>query len=191
MRLQSFLQGRGSAIGVRVDAGLIGLVIALAVPSAFARSFNAVVTHVTDGDTLWVQPEGHAGGPIKLRLQGIDAPERCQRWGPEARAALAERVLHQRVQVRTRAKDSYERVLGNVRLAGEDVSAWMVAHGHAWSYRYRHNAGPYAAEEQAARAERRGLFADARAIEPRHFRRQHGACAPAPTASGRLAPLSQ
>ncbi|WP_372527209.1 thermonuclease family protein [Piscinibacter sp.] len=152
---------------------------ALAACAAGAQAFSGVVTHVTDGDTVWVQPDAADSRhrkPIKLRLQGIDAPERCQAWGAQAAAALASRVWQQRVEVRTRAKDSYDRVLGNLRLDGEDVSAWMVEHGHAWSYRYRHSGGPYAAQQRQASAARRGLFADPEAIEPRLFRKRHGPC---------------
>jgi micrococcal nuclease len=157
-----------------------GLVFLLLFGAATAQAFSGVVTHVTDGDTVWVQPDatGTPRKPVKLRLQGIDAPERCQAWGAQATAALASRVLHQRVQVRTRAKDSYERTLGNLRLGGEDVSAWMVEQGHAWSNHYRHGLGPYAAEERQARAARRGLFAEPGAIEPRRFRKTHGSCHP-------------
>jgi micrococcal nuclease len=141
---------------------------------AQALSGAVTVTHVTDGDTLWVRPEG--GKPVKLRLQGIDAPERCQAWGEQSRAALAARVLHQRVQVRTRAHDDYHRAIGSLTLNDEDIGAWMVREGHAWSYRYRRSPGPYAEQERQARAARRGLFAEAAAMEPRAFRKWHGPC---------------
>lgn len=141
-----------------------------------------VVTRVSDGDTLWVRPDapnaaGRRPKPIKLRLQGIDAPERCQAWGPQAQAALEARVLHQRIELLTAdARDDYGRTLGNVLLQGEDISAWMVSQGHAWSYRYRRSDGLYAAQEQAARQFKRGLFADPRAVAPREFRKLHGPC---------------
>jgi micrococcal nuclease len=138
-----------------------------------AQAFSGVVTHVTDGDTVWVRPEG--GRPVKLRLQGIDAPERCQPWGPQAQAALASRVLHQQVQVHARARDDYQRTVGSLQLHGEDIGAWMVREGHAWSNHYRRSLGPYAEQERQARAQRRGLFA-APAIEPRVFRKTHGPC---------------
>ena len=47
---------------------------------AQARSFEGVVTHVTDGDSLWVRPAS-GGAPRQIRLQGIDAPEICQAFG--------------------------------------------------------------------------------------------------------------
>ncbi|MBX3623323.1 MAG: thermonuclease family protein [Rhizobacter sp.] len=141
---------------------------------ALGDDIAGVVTHVTDGDTLWVRPA--EGAPLKLRLQGIDAPERCQAWGPQATQALAERVLHRQVRVRTRAHDDYHRSIGTLVLDGEDIGAWMVREGHAWSYRFRRSRGPYAAEENAARAQRRGLFAQPQAVEPRAFRKVHGPC---------------
>lgn len=151
------------------------LVVAFALLAcASAHALSGVVTHVTDGDTLWVRPEG--GAPVKVRLQGIDAPERCQAWGPQAREALAARVLHRQVEVRTRAKDAYHRTIGTVALDGHDVAAWMVREGHAWSQRYRRSPGPYAAEEAEARRLLRGLFAAPAAIEPRQFRKAHGPC---------------
>jgi micrococcal nuclease len=139
-----------------------------------AHALSGVVTRVTDGDTLWVQP-AEGGRPVKVRLQGIDAPERCQPWGPQAQAALASRVLRQRVQIRTRAYDDYQRAIGHLELHGEDIAAWMVREGHAWSARFHKSPGPYAAQERQARAAGRGLFASP-AVEPRVFRKTHGSC---------------
>jgi endonuclease YncB( thermonuclease family) len=143
--------------------------------SAAAQAFDGVVTRVSDGDTLWVQPDDAARRPLKLRLHGIDAPELCQRWGLQARDALAARVLRQRVHVDVRARDNYGRALGALRVDGADVSAELVSRGHAWSARWR-GSGPYLRQEQEARETRRGLFEDAAAIEPRRFRRMHGPC---------------
>jgi hypothetical protein len=86
--------------------------------SAAAQAFDGVVTRVSDGDTLWVQPDDAARRPLKLRLHGIDAPELCQRWGLQARDALAARVLRQRVHVDVRARDNYGRALGALRVDG-------------------------------------------------------------------------
>jgi endonuclease YncB( thermonuclease family) len=163
-------------LSVRLRYAYAGMSAAFAVMAAHAADFGGMVTHVTDGDTVWIRPDAPGAKAIKLRLEGIDAPERCQAWGGAASAALASRVLGQHVQVRTRATDTYDRQLGNITLAGEDISAWMVANGHAWSYRYRHNRGPYVVQENQARAGHRGLFADPLAIEPRRFRQRHGAC---------------
>ena len=149
------------------------LLALLAVAPSQAGALVGVVNHVTDGDTLWVRPA--SGPPVQVRIQGLDAPEICQAFGRQARDALAARVLHRRVRVATRARDIYHRSVGNVTLDGQDVGAWLVAGGYAWSSHYRGRNGPYAQEEAHARQARLGLWA-APAVEPRSFRRRHGAC---------------
>jgi micrococcal nuclease len=141
-----------------------------------ARVFQGNVTHVTDGDSIWVRgPSG--GAPVEVRLQGIDAPEICQAFGKEARDALAGRVLHRQVAVNSRAHDTYHCVLGQVSAGGQDLGLWMVSRGYAWSYRYRRDSGPYAAAEATARQARLGLWSlAAQPIEPRVFRKRHGSC---------------
>ena len=139
------------------------------------RPWTGEVTYVTDGDTLWVRPE-RGSPPRKLRLDGIDAPEICQAYGIDAKQVLARRLLHRQVTVSTRATDDYNRALVTVRLDGEDVGGWMVTQGYAWSYQYRQDDGPYAAEEKAARRRSKGLFADEGAERPRDFRKRHGSC---------------
>jgi endonuclease YncB( thermonuclease family) len=158
-------------------AGLIGAALgALWLGAALpAAALQGMVTRVSDGDTLWLRPASGAR-PVKLRLQGIDAPELCQPGGREARDALARLVLHQPVRVDEGPRDPHGRRLGRLMRGDIDLQAQLVRDGHAWSYRWRGNPGPYAAEEHEAHAARRGLFADPKAIEPREFRRLHGPC---------------
>ena len=151
-----------------------------------SASWQGVVTYVTDGDTLWVRPDGN-GPSRKLRLDGIDAPEICQAHGVMAREALAQRLLHREVRVDTRRMDDYQRALATVTVQGDDVAAWMVSHGHAWSYRYRKDPGRYVAQEKRARAQGLGLFASAGAVRPREFRKSHGSCYDS-TRPGRASP---
>jgi len=169
----------------RVLLGLAALLIAACALPVSAKSqkslkhenasWRGVVTYVTDGDTLWVRPEGD-GPPRKLRLDGIDAPEICQAHGPAAKEALAQRLLHREVHVDTRRMDDYQRALATVTLQGDDVAAWMVSQGHAWSYRYRKDPGRYVAQEKRARAQGLGLFVRSDAVRPREFRKRHGSC---------------
>ncbi|MFP5466885.1 MAG: thermonuclease family protein [Gammaproteobacteria bacterium] len=147
---------------------------ALARDQRLPREFVARVIHVHDGDTLWVQPED-SGQRVKLRLDGVDAPEICQSGGEASRDALARHLQDRPIQVRTRQLDRYGRPLARLRIDDEDVGAWLVREGHAWSYRYQNDAGPYVLQEFLARALGRGLFARA-AEEPRDFRRRHGPC---------------
>lgn len=149
----------------------------LGIAAAAAQAVPAQVIRVSDGDTVWVREAGRR--PFRLRLDGLDAPERCQPGGETARAALAARVLHRQVELTTRARDMHGRAIGRLHAEGRDVGAWLVERGLAWDHRYRGRPGPYAVQERAARAAGRGVFADPRPEPPRDFRRRHGPC-PAP-----------
>ncbi len=151
------------------------LLLAASQSISFAKTLQGIVTHVSDGDTLWIEVDPKSK-PIKVRLQGLDAPEVCQAWGKQSRDALKTRLLRKSVSLSTRAKDDYNRTLGRVAFRGEDVGVWLVANGHAWSYHHRRNPGPYASEEALARKARLGLWAQPSAQEPRQFRKAHGAC---------------
>lgn len=144
-------------------------------PMVWAQNFTARVVTVSDGDTVWVTPL-QSNRRIKLRLQGFDAPESCQAGGEASTKALRELILRQVVEVDMRGQDDYQRGLARIRYQGKDVGAFMVSQGHAWSYRFKSDPGPYVREEQAARQARRGLFAQARPERPRDFRRRHGPC---------------
>nr|WP_236599971.1 thermonuclease family protein [Ramlibacter alkalitolerans] len=152
------------------------LAAALCAPAVLAApGYRGSVTHVTDGDTLWVRPR-EGGTPVQVRLLDVDAPEGCQAFGAQATQALRARVLHQRVGVRTRGVDDYGRQLAHVRHGREDIGAWLVRSGYAWSMSFRGKPGPYAALEAQARSERRGLWALPGALEPRSFRKRFGRC---------------
>ncbi len=133
------------------------------------------VTKVVDGDTLHVQP-AQGGVTHKLRIKGIDAPEVCQAWGLQSREALARLVWGQRVTVQLNDVDDHGRWLANVFVNGEDVGARLVAQGHAWSYQFRRDPGPYVFQQQQAAINRLGLFGQPQAMRPREFRQRHGPC---------------
>lgn len=153
----------------------LSLLFWLVSPATASNMFTGIVSHVTDGDTLWVLPDS-GGTPQKLRLKGIDAPEICQFGGEVSKAKLTEYALHQHVDVTVRLKDVYGRGLAHVRLNGIDLGAQMVLSGQAWSYRWGRSFGPYAYEETVARESRRGLFESTLAEVPGDFRKRHGSC---------------
>jgi micrococcal nuclease len=142
-----------------------------------AAIVRGTVSHVSDGDTLWLRPAG-GGAPQPVRILDIDAPEGCQAYGPQARAALGARVLRQPVRLLTRGEDDYGRTLARVEHRGEDVGAWMVEQGNAWSMTFRRKPGPYAGLETQARQARRGLWAGPAPMAPRSFRQRFGRCQP-------------
>ena len=122
--------------------------------TASRAPWAGVVTYVVDGDTLQVRPP-EGGKPVSIRIDGIDAPEICQPGGTMARNALTRQLLGKNVLVYGKVADSYGRLVARIVLNGEDQGRWMVAHGLAWSYRYRNYAGPYAVQQREA--QRAGL----------------------------------
>lgn len=157
---------------------IVLVLFALLVPQAVAaalQSQTGVVTRVIDGDTVWVKTSA-SQPPLKVRLQGIDAPEICQPGGVQARDALQSQVLGQRVTLTSRAHDGYGRTIAMLHLQSQDMSRWMVAQGHAWANSHRHGQGIYAAELRQAKSARRGVFSNTSAEDPRLFRKRHGSC---------------
>lgn len=140
-----------------------------------AKGQQALVVAVTDGDTLTLRlPDGK---PVTVRLRDIDAPEICQPWGTEARAALSELALNKLAILTPSARDSYGRVIGRITVEDLDVGRRLVEDGHAWSTRGRNDRGPLVKQERMAKALSRGLHAQLpRAVPPWEWRRNQGPC---------------
>ena len=173
--------GTGATLWRSTGSALLWLVLAAVgtwSSSAWAAGVRSgVVTRVVDGDTVWVAVAG-GGKPMKVRIEGIDAPEICQPGGASSQDALRRRLLGSQVSLSLHFQDDYGRMLATIHQQGEDVGRWMVSSGQAWSYRYRGRAGLYSEEEARARANRRGLFSQSDPEDPRRFRKRHGSCYP-------------
>ena len=143
-----------------------------------SNAWQGIVTHVTDGDTFRVRPIGSnsKSDSLRIRIDGIDAPESCQRYGEQSTAALKKLILSKQVTILSKRFDDYGRDVAKITFNNMDIGGWMVQNGHAWSYHHRFSKGPYGQEEDAAARSKLGLFADASAVEPKIFRREHGSC---------------
>ena len=123
------------------------------------REAIAGVPRVVDGDTIVV-------GDVRVRLEGIDAPEAGQTcrqplggaWpcGTEAKYALASLIGGREVKCEARGLDKYGRTLGACFLDGQDINAWMVREGHAWAFTKYSTS--YIEEEAEARTRRVGIW---------------------------------
>ena len=147
-------------------------------PADASNSWQGIVTHVTDGDTFRVRPVGsnRNSDSLRVRIDGIDAPESCQAYGAQSAATLKKLIVSKQVTVHSKRFDDYGRDVAKITLSNMDVGGWMVKNGHAWSYHYKYSAGPYRLEEDAAKRAHLGLFADDSAVQPKIFRRDHGSC---------------
>lgn len=113
------------------------------------------VTRVVDGDTLVVQL---ASGPIRVRLDSIDAPESDQPGGARATMALTSLVDHHRVELEVVTQDRYERLVAQVTVNGTSINETLVKEGHVWTYRRYARNPDYCRWEETARREKRGLW---------------------------------
>ena len=133
------------------------------------------VIHVADGDTITILDDAHT--QHKIRLTGIDAPEKRQAFGNVSKQSLAKQVAGQSVAVEWDKVDRYGRKVGKVLLAGLDSNLVQIKRGLAWHYKqYEREQSPadrqsYAAAEAEARAAKLGLWRDAAPLPPWDFRR--------------------
>jgi micrococcal nuclease len=135
------------------------------------EQFTGKVVAIADGDTLSVLRDGKA---VKIRLHGIDTPEKAQAFGTRARQFASDLVFGQTVTVRVRDVDRYGRLVGEVMLSdGRSLNHELVAAGLAWWYRqYAKDDASLAKLEAEAKAAKRGLWSDPHAVAPWTWRRQ-------------------
>jgi endonuclease YncB( thermonuclease family) len=101
---------------------------------AQADTLTGRVVRVTDGDTIVVLDSGNA--QHKIRLTGIDAPERGQAFGTKSTDHLSDSVAGKFGVVEYNKRDRYQRILGKVLLSDQDMNLEQVKAGLAWHYKY-------------------------------------------------------
>lgn len=128
------------------------------------------VVGVSDGDTITILAEGPKGKrPVRVRLHGIDCPESHQPYGARAKQFTSRLAFGRQAVASVVDTDRYGRLVAEVAVEGRSLNRELVEAGLAWAYaRYSRR---YAASEQAARAARRGLWADPSPVPPWEFRR--------------------
>src|SRR5689334_780393 len=106
---------------------LLALAVGLPIRSHSAPVLIGTVVKIIDGDTLDV---ALSSGLIRVRLNGIDAPERGQPGGRESAAALAELTQGHRVQLEPFQQDRYARLVATLYIGEKEVNAELVKQGH-------------------------------------------------------------
>ena len=116
-------------------------------------AFSAKVVKISDGDTITILQNKEQ---TKVRLYGIDSPEKKQDYGQRSKQFLASLIAGQIVEVEPKGKDRYRRTLGIIYHKGQDINAQMVLNGYAWAYvKYSRI---YVNQENTARENKRGLW---------------------------------
>ena len=150
---------------------LLGLLsFALLSTPCLATNYPGPVVSVLDGDTLEVL---HNQRPERIRLHGIDCPEKGQAYGNKAKQVTAALVFGKKVTLQTHGKDKYGRTIADVLLPeGTNVNHELVRDGWCWWYRKYAPLDKELAElEQAAREARIGLWGDPAPVPPWVYRK--------------------
>ena len=93
---------------------------------------NVSISRIIDGDTVEVF---RGSEKVKIRLYGIDAPERAQDYGNSATRALQEALKpFDEIDVVIRDKDRYGRIVGEIFAGGSNINLIMLLEGHCWHY---------------------------------------------------------
>ncbi|HEX4985058.1 MAG TPA: thermonuclease family protein [Burkholderiales bacterium] len=160
---------------MRIALAAIALLAGFAC-NAFAATLQGRVVGVSDGDTVTVLTAENR--QLKIRLSGIDAPEKKQSFGAHAKQTLSRQVFGQPVTVEWTKTDRYGRIVGKIEAGGTDVNLEQVREGSAWVYtQYLRELPPedrrlYLEAERQAREERRGLWHDGDPEPPWQWRRE-------------------
>lgn len=144
--------------------------------NSIASNGKYQVLKVSDGDTMNVQKIEN-GKPVdevvKIRMYGIDAPEKTQDYGPESRAALAKIIGKNLVEIEVKNRDRYGRSVAIVYVNGKNVNQEMVRTGNAWWY-YEYDKKDDEMEQLQADAKKNklGLFSKRGYVEPWIYRKE-------------------
>ena len=166
----------------------LAIVLLLAAPATSAEILQGRVVRIADGDTLTVLDADQV--QHRVRLAGIDAPERAPSFGERSKQNLARLVAGKPVEVCWHKRDRYGRVVGQVWVVSPDARCQgagcpktldaglaQVTVGLAWHYkRYageqsEEDRERYSFAEVEARARRAGLWRDAEPVAPWEWRK--------------------
>ena len=140
-----------------------------------AYELTGRIISIADGDTVTLLDANLQ--QHKIRLSGIDAPERRQPFGNRSRLHLGALVFGRQVTADCPKTDRYKRAVCRIEVDGVDANLAQVEAGMAWHYKEyaREQRAPdrrrYAQAEDVARQTRRGLWGDRTPVAPWDFRK--------------------
>lgn len=141
----------------------------------YAEVLSGRVVGVADGYTITVLDSSNT--QHKIRLGGIDAPEKKQAFGNVSKKSLSDMVFNQQVEVDWHKEDRYGRKVGKVFVSGVDINLEQIKRGMAWFYKKYKGEQPqsdriaYLQAQQDAEANQLGLWVDPQPTPPWDFRK--------------------
>lgn len=155
---------------------LLLIVTLLAAIPALADALAGRVVAIADGDTVTVLDNSNK--QWKIRLMGIDSPEKKQAFGSKSKEHLSSLIFDKQVTVEFYKKDKYGRTVGKILVDGVDANLAQVKAGMAWHYKkYQKEQSmddrlAYARAEDQARTEKKGLWIDFDPVPPWDWRKR-------------------
>jgi endonuclease YncB( thermonuclease family) len=134
------------------------------------------VVKVADGDTITILDVNKT--QHKIRLQGIDAPEKTQAFGEKSKQSLYDMVHGKTVQVSFTKNDKYGRIVGKVFLDTQDICHQQIKSGLAWHYKKYQDEQPeedrsaYSTSELTAKNQQLGLWSEPQPMPPWDYRKR-------------------
>ncbi len=130
---------------------------------------EGICVGVSDGDSIHLElPDGER---VRVRLYGIDAPEKDQDFALAARKKLGKLIYDKQIRVEVAEIDKYGRYVGRVYAGARYVNRFMLKEGLAWHYKHYAADDELLAEAEArAKAAGRGIWAAESPLRPRYFR---------------------
>ena len=143
--------------------------------SVHAELLLGRIVGISDGDTVTLLDANKR--QYKIRLTGIDAPEKKMPFGQRSKEYLSDLIFSKDVQVETEKLDRYGRTLGKILFDRKDINLAMINAGLAWHYKkYQQEQSAsdrllYSHAEDQARLRRIGLWHDATPTPPWDWRK--------------------
>lgn len=125
---------------------------------------------ISDGDTFKLLMEGNQ--TVRVRLHGIDAPEKRQDYGTQARQSLSNLIFSKDVEVIQKSKDRYGRIVGIAFADGVNVNEELLREGMVWHYKEYDKNETWSALENQAREQKQGLWSQPDPTAPWQWRKE-------------------
>lgn len=151
--------------------------VALLPCTALADMIRGKVVGITDGDTVTILDTSNT--QHKIRLMGIDAPEKKMPFGQQSKQNLSDLIFNKQVLIEFSKKDRYGRTVGKITLNGLDANLEQIKAGMAWHYKkYQNEQSPedrlaYAQAEVDARLAKQGIWSNPSPLPPWDWRKRH------------------
>lgn len=127
------------------------------------------VTGIADGDTFNLLS---GGKQIKVRLYGIDCPERGQDYHQVAKQFLSDLIYNKTVTIKQTGTDRYRRVIAVVYIGNVNVNEYLLSAGLAWHYKRYDNNEDWAQLEKQARQRAKNIWSKSNPVAPWEFRKR-------------------